>query len=196
MLSTSIIIAMMLPMLVLVQIGVAEAQQLQTTPDTGYIVSCTGVGNEDGGIECDWCRFVQMIGNLVQYSIYLAVMLSAIMFAYAGFLFLTNNGNKSNITKAWNIFRRAILGTVAILAAWLIVHAIMTKLATGLGMEGGDWYSISGCESARSQSDNNIDWETRDVIRAVVPLGDIPSDDLRKLNNNNTNSGSGSINVF
>ena len=122
------------------------AQEFQTNPGLEKgIVSCSGAMGQDGLPPCNWCTFVQLIGNMVQYSIYLAVMLSALMFAYAGFLFLTNNGNETNITRAWNIFRRSLLGTVAILAAWLIVNAIMTKLAVGLGL-GENWNSITGCK--------------------------------------------------
>ncbi len=139
------VVIIIMPVVMLAGVSIVSAQELQTKPnfDSG-IVSCTGVSSADGGVPCNWCTFVQLIGNMVQYSIYLAVMLSALMFAYAGFLFLTNNGKEANITKAWSIFRRSLLGTVAILAAWLIVNAIMTKLATGLGL-GDNWNSISGC---------------------------------------------------
>ncbi len=186
----------MLTILISVQVSPVYAQGLQTAPDITHIVSCTGVGGTGGGIECNWCRLVQMIGNIVQYSIYLAVMLSAIMFAYAGFLFLTNNGDRANVTKAWNIFRRAIFGTIAILAAWLIVHAIMTNLATDMGLDGGNWYSISGCDPASPQTKStDIDF---DNINNAVPIDNIPGDELEAAIQDGANSDISpeSINVF
>lgn len=77
------------------------------------------------------------------------------MFAYAGFLFLTNNGNPQKVTAAWAIFRRTIYGIIAILAAWLIVNAIMTKVA-GDGI-GEDWSKLTDCrdveDPVRTSSD-------------------------------------------
>jgi len=154
---------------VILHTGTATAQELQTNPglDTG-LVACSGaVGQKNGLPSCNWCTFVQTIGNVVQYSIYLAVILSALVFTYAGFLFLTNNGNPENITKAWSIFRRALLGTIAILAAWLIVNAIMTKLATGLGL-GEEWNSLKGCANV------TLDTNPYDSIPYDIPAaGDL-----------------------
>ncbi len=115
-------------------VGVEQVQAQTTSLKTGEgisssIVSCAGAVPQDGLPACGWCSFVQLIGNLIQYSIFLAVTLSSLMFAYAGFLFLTNNGNPQQVTQAWSIFRRVIYGIVGILAAWLIVNAIMTKIA-------------------------------------------------------------------
>ena len=151
-------IVVLLPMVMLMSTGIASAQELETKPGVGFLVSCSGVTGASVGGEplpsCSWCSFVQLIGNMIQYSIYLAVILSALMFAYAGFLFLTNNGKEANITKAWSIFRRALLGTVAILAAWLIVNAIMTKLAVGLGL-GANWNEITDCPEVTFSSLSN-----------------------------------------
>jgi len=147
-------IVVLLPVVTLLGAGIASAAEFETKPDAKFLVSCSGVVGQNGLPACNWCSFVQLIGNMIQYSIYLAVMLSALMFAYAGFLFLTNNGKEANITKAWSIFRRSLLGTVAILAAWLIVNAIMTKLATGLNLE-GNWNSITGCDEVTFASSSN-----------------------------------------
>ncbi|GEM_PF-439076 len=124
--------------------GTVTAQTLETAPNIPSIVSCSGVISSGTLPACNWCTFVQMIGNIIQYSIYLAVILSSLMFAYAGFLFMTNNGKAANITKAWEIFRRTIYGIIAILAAWLIINAIMTKIA---GPDiGADWNKITDCQ--------------------------------------------------
>ncbi len=126
-------------------VNLGYAQEFATDPGlTGGIVSCSGIRGQDGLPPCNWCTFIQLIGNLVQYSIYAAVMLSSIMFAYAGFLFLFNNGKSENVTKALSIFRMSLLGIVGILMAWLIINAIMTKLAVGLGLQ-EKWNTIKQC---------------------------------------------------
>jgi hypothetical protein len=84
-----------------------------------------------------------MMSNLVKFAIYFAVIFSAIMFAYAGWLFLSNDGKKDGIKKALNIFKRTLFGTIAVLIAWLLVNAIMTKLAVNLGVS--DWRTMDGC---------------------------------------------------
>lgn len=180
----------------LVGAGIAEAQ-LETKPDATFLVSCSGVTGAGGGGNdlpaCNWCTFVQLIGNMVQYSIYLAVMLSALMFAYAGFLFLTNNGKEANITKAWSIFRRSLLGTVAILAAWLIIHAIMTKLAVGLGL-GDNWNSITGCHELTTRSISSP-VSVPDSTTTVYTTS-VYDDALHPYNTEQVNIDAGNTNVF
>jgi hypothetical protein len=129
-----------------------SAQTLETARDIPTsIVSCSGVEGADGLPPCNWCSFVQLIGNLIKYAIFLAVTLSSLMFAYAGFLFLTNNGNPTKVIAAWEIFRRTIYGIIGILAAWLIVNAIMTKIA---GNE--EWMSLE-CADVSIESSYNGD---------------------------------------
>ncbi len=156
-------------------VDVAYAQ-LQTAPSNAHIVSCTGIGNENGGIPCNWCTFVQMIGNIVQYFIYLAVLLTAIMFSYSGFLFLTNNGNNNKVKSALNVFRRTMFGIIGVLAAWLIVNAIMTNVANGLGYE-GDWNKIVGCE----QADTQVGGEIPGLNSGSPNNFDVPTDELSNV---------------
>lgn len=89
---------------------IASAQEaLQTTPDKGFIVSCAGPNAETvGGKElpaCSWCTLVQMISNMVQYAIYFAVIVSSLVFAYAGALLLINNGNAAQVKRARSAMR-------------------------------------------------------------------------------------------
>ncbi len=175
----------------LMGIDVANAQTLKTEQSLeGRIVPCLGVG-ADGSQACNWCQLVKLIGNLVQYSIYLAVMLAAIMFTYAGFLFLTNNGKPANISKAWLIFRRVIFGTIAILAAWLIVDAIMDKLATGVGT--GKWNELV-CNDPNFTRQPPAGVDDNDQISAPYPGSDF-YDELRDTTSPPTNN-SETTNVF
>lgn len=134
-----------MPFVVGLPVGQVSAQTLETAPGRAFIVSCAGPVASDNLPSCNWCSLVTMIANVVDYAIYLAVIVSALAFAYAGFLILVNNGNAGKVRSALTIFKRTLFGVIGVLAAWLIVDAIMTRLASGLGL-GEDWHRIEGCQ--------------------------------------------------
>ena len=55
----------------------------------------------------------------------IAAPLGAIMFAYAGFLYITNGGNESKIKQAHDVFLYVFIGLVVSLAAWLLMNFIL-----------------------------------------------------------------------
>jgi hypothetical protein len=66
----------------------------------------------------------QIVINFLIFKI--AAPIAAVMFAYAGFLWLTNAGNESKITQAREVFWMVFWGLVIALAAWLTVNMIVT----------------------------------------------------------------------
>jgi hypothetical protein len=98
------------------------------------------------GADCDWCTLVKMIQNLINYAIYLGVLASAVMFAYTGFLFLTDQGNSENVSKAKGMFRNVVIGLACILGGWLLVDTLM-KALTGNNLS-GPWNKIQCSVSA------------------------------------------------
>lgn len=103
------------------------------------------------GADCTWCSLIQMIQNLINYAIYLGVMASAIMFAYTGFLFLTDGGNSEKVSQAKSMFRNVVIGIVCILAGWLLIDTLMKALTGG---KIGPWNQIQ-C-SVEQRYDNNV----------------------------------------
>ncbi len=86
--------------------------------------------NPDGSIkvseECHYSDFIILIQTVIDFLIFkLAAPISAIMFAYAGFLYMTNNGNESQIKQAHDIFLYVFWGFVIALGAWLVVKVIL-----------------------------------------------------------------------
>jgi hypothetical protein len=53
---------------------------------------------------------------------------AVISFSYAGFLYLTSQGNPGQISKAHGIFKTTAIGFLIVLSAWLIVYAITGSL--------------------------------------------------------------------
>lgn len=89
-------------------------------------------GKETGGEVKNKCTFdhvIIVINRVVNFLLfYLAIPLAAIMFAYAGFLFLLSAGDSGKRTKAKGIFLNVVLGLVFAAAAWLVIHTILSIL--------------------------------------------------------------------
>ncbi len=95
--------------------------------------------NEVGGCQsiCDLATIAQ---NVLNTGIYIAVFLSAILFAWAGWLYLTSAAG-SEISRAKSIFFNVVVGLVIILAGWLVVDTLMRTLV-GNGGSFGPWNKI------------------------------------------------------
>jgi hypothetical protein len=77
--------------------------------------------------QCDFNDLIILAQNLINFLIFkIAAPLAAVMFAYAGFLYVTNHGNEGQIKQAHEIFWAVFWGLIAALAAWLIVNMIVT----------------------------------------------------------------------
>lgn len=70
---------------------------------------------------CQACHLAELTHNILSFFISLAVGAAAVMFAYAGFLYVTASSNQGNIDKAKSIFSQVLIGLVLVLVAWLIV---------------------------------------------------------------------------
>jgi hypothetical protein len=101
---------------------IADAQGIpkQIVPET-----CTGPN-------CDCGDLVQLASNILNTGIYIAIVLSAILFAWAGFQYLTNAANAEGKGHAKELIKNVIIGLVVILAAWLIVNTLMETLQVKL----------------------------------------------------------------
>jgi xanthine/uracil permease len=97
----------------------ALTAQAATLPS---IVPCNGV-------DCSICDIVTLGQRILNTAVYLAVILSAFVFAYAGFLFLTAGGDVERYSKAKRTFVAVFIGIVIVLVAWTLVHTLMSVIA-------------------------------------------------------------------
>ncbi|MFH0846383.1 MAG: hypothetical protein V1851_03240 [Patescibacteria group bacterium] len=81
------------------------------------------------GTECGFYSLVQGVSNVINFLIELGIVISVLMFAYAGFLYITEREKAKE--RAKKIFMGVIMGMFFMLAAWLIVQLILK----GLGAE-------------------------------------------------------------
>lgn len=80
---------------------------------------------------CGWGGFFAVIQNLLKLGIVLAIFFAVLMFAYAGFLWVTNPASPSNKEKGREVLMQTIIGLVVVLGAWLIVNTVLVALSTG-----------------------------------------------------------------
>lgn len=86
-------------------------------------------GKVTAGQECTYDDLIKLAQTVINFLIFgLAAPLGAIMFAYAGYLYITNGGNESQIKQAHDTFLYVFWGLIVALAAWLLVNFIFQFL--------------------------------------------------------------------
>lgn len=80
---------------------------------------------------CGWGGFFALVQNILKLGIVFAIFLAVLMFAYAGFLWVTNPASPSNKEKGREVLMQTIIGLVVVLGAWLIVNTVLVALSTG-----------------------------------------------------------------
>lgn len=90
---------------------------------------------------CKICDIAQLAQNTINAGIYIAVFLSAILFAYAGWKYITAGGDPGQAGDAKKIFWTVGVGLVLILGAWLVVDVIMKMLVNESAIF-GPWNEI------------------------------------------------------
>jgi len=91
--------------------------------DAAGLVKC----KDPNGI-CTFGDIMPTISGIINWVIIIAVSISAIMFAYAGFLYMTAQGDLGQMKKGRDIFKNVVIGFVIMLSAWLIVTLVLNTL--------------------------------------------------------------------
>ncbi len=105
------------------------------------IVSCNGAVEGNGLPACGICHIAKTAQNILNSGIYIGIFLSAVFFAYAGWLHVTAMGDEGKVSGAHDIFTHVGIGLVLILAAWLIVDTIM-KVMINSSATFGPWNQV------------------------------------------------------
>ena len=71
---------------------------------------------------------MQLVRNVLNFILFMTMVTSGALFAWAGWLFATSGGSGANHTKARNIFTNVIIGLVLVLGAFTIVNTLMKML--------------------------------------------------------------------
>jgi lysylphosphatidylglycerol synthetase-like protein (DUF2156 family) len=131
---------------ILVILFVPIADVFAATPLEGPIVpKCNTVIDKGTGKfidPCGICHISILIQNLINFLVAFAVVVATLMFAYAGFLYLTAGGKEDQISKAHKVFWNVFLGLIFVLVAWLVVDTIMKIFVDENGRFGRPWQTI------------------------------------------------------
>ncbi len=82
----------------------------------------------DGSVErpCNFSALIQLIENVLEYLIYIvAAPIAAIMFAIAGFNYLTAGDDMGKVKRAHDIFISVLWGFGIMLIAWALVSFVL-----------------------------------------------------------------------
>jgi hypothetical protein len=82
-----------------------------------------------------WADVVKLFDNLLRFIVIVSIPLSALLFMYAGFLYLTARGNPGQISKASNIFISVAIGFAIVMGSFLFVKYLLGNLASTSGYE-------------------------------------------------------------
>lgn len=109
--------------------GAPSAPPPPLTEGEGGLVPC---GNGTNAEDCQFEDLITLAKNVMNFLLFtIAVPVTALSFAWAGWLYLSAAGNEGKVKQAHEIFGYVVLGLALALAAWLIVNAIVI----GLGVD-------------------------------------------------------------
>ncbi|PCI29644.1 hypothetical protein COB55_01735 [Candidatus Wolfebacteria bacterium] len=79
--------------------------------------------------DCGFNHLVELVNNIINFLIfYVSIPVAAIVFAVAGFKYVTAAGNESKIKEAHGMFSKVVVGLIIALSAFLIVELITSNL--------------------------------------------------------------------
>lgn len=89
----------------------------------------------------------ELAGRVINIALGFLGVIAVGLIIYAGFLWMTSNGDEEKVGQAKNLLKNAAIGLVIILAAWGIAVFILNKLGGSGGTGGGGCYDgqIAAC---------------------------------------------------
>ncbi|RJQ34699.1 hypothetical protein C4568_02125 [Candidatus Parcubacteria bacterium] len=108
----------------LIVVGAFSPLMVQAQSFPGAIVppACAG---PDAATKCNLCQLTQLARNLLNFAIFLAIVISAVLFAWAGMRYMTAQGDPGTIKVARQTLLNVFLGLLLILCAWLVINTLM-----------------------------------------------------------------------
>jgi len=118
-------------------LGVIIAANFALAADFGF----NEVGNGlSGSLAITDPRMV--VGRVIQIILSFLGAIAVLLVMYAGFLWMTSDGDEEKITRAKGILRNAIIGLIIILSSWAIATFVLSQLINAIG--GGGSNNIGG----------------------------------------------------
>ena len=74
-----------------------------------------------------------IVGRIIQIILSFLGVIALILIMYAGFVWMSSNGDEDKITSAKTILKNAVIGLVIVLLSWTIATFILSKLSAAVG---------------------------------------------------------------
>lgn len=133
---------------VLPPLALAQSGPYSSVPDGG-LVPCGAISysiNDPaswmGATECNICYLTQLIQNIVNFLIMVAIPISVAMFAWSGILFFTATGNPKQIGRAKAIFKSVLIGFIISIVGWLVVQVVLQTLTNSSFYNFNSWTTL------------------------------------------------------
>lgn len=130
------------------------------------------------GIACNLCDVGELMQKVIDFMIVgLAIPLAALMFAYAGVLYVTAGANPTRVGKAHKIFKNVLIGFLIAISGWLIINTIMTVMFSKSFFNGGEWFQIQCIENITNDPEGGgrlIGTNFADLLNIIIPNAKAP----------------------
>lgn len=104
---------------------ITTASLIYAAEDTSGFVTCSGAD------ECNFCSFVDMTNNIIEWAIVIATSFVVLLIAFAGFRLLTAGGDASALENAKKLLINTFIGILIMLAGWTVVDTFLKVIAGG-----------------------------------------------------------------
>ncbi len=92
---------------------------------------------------CTPCELVALAKNIIDFFVFVVVIVAALLFVNAGVLYLFSPASPANIAKAHRVFIRTLIGLIIVLASYLFIDFAMKTFYGEAGpAEWGPWNEI------------------------------------------------------
>lgn len=96
--------------------------------DGGLVSKDCGYNLSNGGRVCGFSDLIGLLDGIIQFIFVLAIPIAALVFAYAGFLYLTSGGDTKKHQQAVKAMTTVVKGILVVMVAWLAVKTILVSL--------------------------------------------------------------------
>ncbi|NQV00461.1 MAG: hypothetical protein HQ538_07010 [Parcubacteria group bacterium] len=91
--------------------------------------------------KCTTCDILMVTGNIFRLVFEIVGIVAVAVITMGGFFYVTSGGSEEAIASAKKTIVAAVLGTLIVFAAWVIINTILNL--TGFNIEGGTWWNPS-----------------------------------------------------
>jgi cbb3-type cytochrome oxidase subunit 3 len=102
--------------------------QSQREAQPGFLIVCGGAGGPDAGSdynECDFGDLIVLLRRLIDFAIFIGLIISTGVFIYAGFLYMFSSESKDRTAEAKQMIRYTVYGILIIIGSWILVNTLV-----------------------------------------------------------------------